>query len=216
MLGGVQVHSNLGQPLVAEVEVLNVDQDSLKARLAPPNVHQAHSFEVPHQLGNVNVRLVNKRDGRHVLRVTSDRAVTEPTLELLLQAEDNTGSIVRYVPLLIDPAPTGSRPTPVIIHQPATRTVSTPSTSAPFQVSRAPSAGGAEPARSSPARKATRVADAAKNVIRTRPSLPRSRPGNRWMSGAACPTKRQMLRSRVLPVSLLVGAMRSAKPTWHR
>lgn len=163
VLGGVQVHSNLGQPLVAEVEVLNVDQDSLKARLAPPNVHQAHSFEVPHQLGNVNVRLVNKRDGRHVLRVTSDRAVTEPTLELLLQAEDNTGSIVRYVPLLIDPAPTGGRPTPVMVQdQPATRTVSTPSTSAPFQVSRAPSAGGAEPARSSPARKATRVADAAK------------------------------------------------------
>lgn len=127
VLGGVQVHSNLGQPLVAEVEVLNVDQDSLKARLAPPNVHQAHSFEVPHQLGNVNVRLVNKRDGRHVLRVTSDRAVTEPTLELLLQAEDNTGSIVRYVPLLIDPAPTGGRPTPVMVQdQPATRTVSTP------------------------------------------------------------------------------------------
>ena len=108
VLGSVQVQSNLGQPLVAEVELLNADQESLKTGIAPPGVYQQHSFQVPYQLGHVNVRMVQKRDGRRVLRVTSERAVNEPTLELLLQAEDRAGSIVRYIPLLIDPAPAGS------------------------------------------------------------------------------------------------------------
>ena len=106
VLGPVHVRSNLGQPLVAEVELLDVDPGSLKADLASAAVHQQHNFQAPHLLGSVNVKLVNKRDGRRVLRVTSERAVNEPTLEVLLQAEDRAGSIVRYVPLLIDPAPT--------------------------------------------------------------------------------------------------------------
>lgn len=108
VLGSVQVQSNLGQPLVAEVELLNADQESLKTGIAPPSVYQQHSFQVPYQLGHVNVRVVQRPDGRRVLRVTSERAVNEPTLELLLQAEDRAGSIVRYIPLLIDPAPAGS------------------------------------------------------------------------------------------------------------
>ncbi len=105
VLGSVQLRSNLGQPLVAEVELLDVDADSLRAGLAAPGVHAQHGFQVPHLLGRVDVRMVQKRDGRRVLRLTSERAVNEPTLELLLQAEDRSGGIVRYVPLLIDPAP---------------------------------------------------------------------------------------------------------------
>ena len=105
VLGSVQLRSNLGQPLVAEVELLDVDADSLRAGLAAPGVHAQHGFQAPHLLGRVDVRMVQKRDGRRVLRLTSERAVNEPTLELLLQAEDRSGGIVRYVPLLLDPAP---------------------------------------------------------------------------------------------------------------
>ena len=107
VLGAVQVRSSLGQPLVAEVELLDGDQDSLKAGLASPSVHRQHGFQSPHQLGSVSVRVVDKRNGKRVLRITSERAVNEPTLELLLQAEDRAGSIVRYTPVLLDPAPTG-------------------------------------------------------------------------------------------------------------
>ena len=72
VLGDVRVQSALGQPLVAEVELLDADQDSLKAGLASPTVHRQHSFQPPSQLGNVNVRVVKKRNGQRVLRVTSD------------------------------------------------------------------------------------------------------------------------------------------------
>ena len=107
VLGDVHVRSSLGQPLVAEVELLDADQDSLKARLASPSAHQRHSFQTPSQLGNVSVRVVQKRNGQRVLRVTSDRVVNEPTIEMLIEAEDRNGNLVRYMPLLIDPAPVG-------------------------------------------------------------------------------------------------------------
>ena len=138
VLGSVQVQSNLGQPLVAEVELLNADQESLKTGIAPPGVYQQHSFQVPYQLGHVNVRMVQKRDGRRVLRVTSERAVNEPTLELLLQAEDRAGSIVRYIPLLIDPAPAGSSRPPRVAERQEREPLSVelPIETAPAQVAR--------------------------------------------------------------------------------
>lgn len=106
VLGPVHVRSHLGQPLVAEVDLLDVDQDSLKAGLAPAAVHRKHGYQIPSELGNVNVKVQRKSDGRRVLRLTSERPVREPVVELLLEAEDRTGGLVRYVPLLLD-LPTG-------------------------------------------------------------------------------------------------------------
>ncbi len=106
VLGPVHVRSHLGQPLVAEVDLLDVDQDSLKAGLASAAVHRNHGYQIPSELGNVNVKVQRKSDGRRVLRLTSERPVREPVVELLLEAEDRTGGLVRYVPLLLDP-PTG-------------------------------------------------------------------------------------------------------------
>lgn len=111
MLGAAQVQSALGQPLVAEIRVLDADSNSLSAAPASPALQQ-HYGELPMQpaLGRVDVRLVHKRNGEQVLRVTSERPVHEPIVELLLRVEDRRGHIVRRLPLLLDP-PSAAAPT---------------------------------------------------------------------------------------------------------
>lgn len=128
VLGPVNVQSRLGQPLVAEVQLLDADTDSLKAVLASPALHQQHDVRSPqHVLGRVDVQVVRKRSGQRVLRVTSERPVREPIVEMLLQAEDRRGHIVRQMSLLLDPpvggvdgtAPANTGPVSVTAAEPA-------------------------------------------------------------------------------------------------
>lgn len=108
VLGEVRVQSHLGQPLVAEIDLIHADPQSLKAELAAPSVYRQHNVDVPHGLGRVGVKLVERSGGLHVLRVTSERPVSEPALQLMLEAQDQTGSIVRNMTVLLDPAPVGA------------------------------------------------------------------------------------------------------------
>lgn len=108
VLGDVRVQSHLGQPLVAEIDLIHADPQSLKAELAAPSVYRQHNVDVPHGLGRVGVKLIERSGGRRVLRVTSERPVSEPALQLMLEAQDQTGSIVRNMTVLLDPAPVGA------------------------------------------------------------------------------------------------------------
>lgn len=106
VLGSAAARSHLGQPLVVEIGVLDSDADSLAATLASPEMHQSHGIRAPHyDLGRLNVRVVEKNGGQRVIRVTSERPVHEPIVQLLVDARDGRGHIVRKLTLLVDPTP---------------------------------------------------------------------------------------------------------------
>lgn len=106
VLGSAAARSHLGQPLVVEIGVLDSDADSLAATLASPEMHQSHGIRAPHyDLGRLNVRVIEKNGGQRVIRVTSERPVHEPIVQLLVDARDGRGHIVRKLTLLVDPTP---------------------------------------------------------------------------------------------------------------
>ena len=104
-LGRLSVQSNLGQPLRAEIEVVALqagEESSLEARLASGNAFAQAGIDFNPVL--VGVRFViDKRDGRTVLRVTTRQPVSEPFLDMLVELRWATGLLVREYTVLLDP-----------------------------------------------------------------------------------------------------------------
>jgi pilus assembly protein FimV len=130
-LGRLQVQSALGETLRAEIEVSSLspeEESSLRVRVAPPDVFRAQGLEYNAVLAATQVQLVRQSNGRVVLRLSSDRAVLEPFLDVLLDIRWATGRLNREYTLLFDP-PSNS----------PTATAATPAPLAPPVVSAAPS-----------------------------------------------------------------------------
>ena len=109
-LGRLNVQSALGETLKAEIDVTSVTADelsSLKLRVAPPEAYRAAGVEYNAALSGASVELFKRADGRQVLRVTSERAVLEPFVDVIVEATWSTGRLVREYTMLFDPP--GSR-----------------------------------------------------------------------------------------------------------
>ncbi len=162
-LGRLTVLSALGETLRAEVEVTSITPEeaaSLTLRVAPPEAYRAAGVEYNPVLPGSTVQVVRRPDGRSVLRVTSDRAVLEPFVDVIIEANWASGRLVREYTMLFDPPgsrtaqqPGAASTAPVISAAPAAA-LSTPVVPQPAPVAAAP--------LSSPAPAAT---------------APRSRPG---------------------------------------
>lgn len=112
-LGKLTVQSAIGQPLRAEVE-LSASADelaSMSAKLASTAAFKQAGVEFASSLAGVRIA-VDKRRGRPVLVVTSDRAVSEPYLDMLIELNWSSGRLVREYTFLLDPADM-PRPAPV-------------------------------------------------------------------------------------------------------
>ncbi len=105
-LGRVTVQSQLGQPLRAEIDLPQLsaqDAATLQASVAAPERFQALNMSFNPALNDVQFRLVVLPDGRSVLRLSSNAAITEPFLDLLVQANWANGQLLRGYTLLFDP-----------------------------------------------------------------------------------------------------------------
>ena len=140
-LGRLTVQSALGQPLRAEVEVVSVqrgEQESLNARIAPPDAFRAAGIEFSSVMVNIRVA-VERRDGRAVLRLTSTQPVSEPFIELLLELQWANGRLVREYTFLLDPVeykapkPVAVAPPPVVAAKPIPATPAPAKPAAPAQ-----------------------------------------------------------------------------------
>src|SRR5216110_3381486 len=83
-LGRLTLMSALGQPLIAEIEIVALqpgEEDGLSARLAPAEAIAAAGIEVTGALNSVRIS-IERRDKRPLLRVTSVQAINEPFLDL--------------------------------------------------------------------------------------------------------------------------------------
>lgn len=167
-LGRITVQSALGEPLRAEIDVLDINPEeaaSLVTKVAPTEAFLAAGLEYNPALNSLRATLQRRPDGRAYLRLSSERPVGEPFVDMILETSWNSGRIVRDYTMLFDPpalrkqaagAPVGAQlpaPAPERI-SPATRAAAAAAVAAPA-VSR-PSAAPSQPTAPKAAAKATK------------------------------------------------------------
>jgi pilus assembly protein FimV len=144
-LGRLTVESYVGQPLVARIELLSTSKeelDSLSARVADQTLYKQNNLQYQAVLSRSRVTVERGANDTAYLRVTSTAPVTEPYLDLLVEANWAAGRVVRDYTFLLDPP--GSQQTSV---EPVTPV--RPGTAAPTQ--RPPAAQAAATAAPAPA-----------------------------------------------------------------
>ena len=105
-LGRITVQSALGEPLRAEIELPQItpeEADTLRATTASPEVFRAQGMEFNPAVNNLRVQLQRRANGSAVLRLSSDRPVNDPFVDLVLDASWSSGHIVRNYTMLFDP-----------------------------------------------------------------------------------------------------------------
>ncbi|MFW5331540.1 FimV/HubP family polar landmark protein [Hydrogenophaga sp. ZJX-1] len=105
-LGRMVVQSALGEPLRAEVDVLEITAEesaSLRVGLAAAGAFRAAGMDFNAALADLQVVLQRRPDGRAFLRLTGSRPVNEPFMDMILEANWASGRIVRDYTLLFDP-----------------------------------------------------------------------------------------------------------------
>ncbi len=143
-LGRLSVQSGLGETLKAEIDVTSLtpeESSNLKVRVAPPESYRAAGVDYNAVLPATQVSVQRRADGGTFLRITSNRAVQEPFVDVILELTWSTGRLVREYTLLFDPPSNRSAaPAPVAV---ATEPVIS---SAPPVVAPAPSTAATPPA----------------------------------------------------------------------
>ena len=105
-LGRISVQSALGEPLRAEIDIAEINADeasSLRAKVAQPEVFRAAGLEYSAFIADLQISVQKRADGRSYLRLSSARAITEPFVDLILEASWSSGRIVRDYTMLFDP-----------------------------------------------------------------------------------------------------------------
>ena len=105
-LGRVTVQSALGEPLRADIDIPEINADeiaTLRAAVASPDAFRAAGLEISPAIANIQVTLQRRADGRYFLRLSSDRPVNDPFVDLILEANWSSGRIVRDFTMLFDP-----------------------------------------------------------------------------------------------------------------
>lgn len=106
-LGRITVQSALGEPLRAEIDIPEITSEeaaTLKAQVATPAAFKSAGMDYSPVLPSLRMVLQKRPDGRAYLRVSGDRPVQEPFVDLILDATWSKGRLVRDYTLLFDPA----------------------------------------------------------------------------------------------------------------
>lgn len=121
-LGKLTVLSLLGQPLSAEVELVSVQADelsTLSARLASLEAYRQSSLQYNAAVAGLHFDIEKRPDGRLYLRLMSERTVTDPFVDLLIELKWASGRLVREYTALIDPPDYAPAP-PLVAASPVT------------------------------------------------------------------------------------------------
>ena len=104
-LGKIVVFSALGQPLRAEIEV-SATRDELsgmKPQLAPPEAFKQAGLDYATTLLSIRFSLDKRPNGQPVIKLTSDRPINDPFVDMLLELNWPAGRLVREYTFLLDP-----------------------------------------------------------------------------------------------------------------
>jgi pilus assembly protein FimV len=127
-LGPITMRSALNQPLLAEIDIHSLqpgDLDSLAVRLASEDDFKRINIERPSYLNSIQFKVVVRADGSAFVRLTTNRAVTEPYLDFLVEARWARGRALKEYTVLVDP-PVLAAEAPAPVEQPTTAPVFAP------------------------------------------------------------------------------------------
>jgi pilus assembly protein FimV len=113
-LGRLQVQSSLGEAMRAEIDVTSLtpeEASNLRVRVAPPEAYRSAGVDYNNVLPGTRTELLRRADGSPYLKISSDRGVQEPFVDLILELNWSTGRLVREYTLLFDP-PVATRTPP--------------------------------------------------------------------------------------------------------
>ena len=116
-LGKLTVVSALGQPLRAEIELTasREEYSSLSARLASADAFRNAGIEYAPVLSSIRFSLDKRPNGQPFLRVSSDRPLNEPFVDMLVEVNWASGRLVREYTFLLDPPDVFQKPVPTPI-----------------------------------------------------------------------------------------------------
>ena len=105
-LGKLTIVSALGQPLLAEVDLISVQEHelaALKVRIASPEAFTKANVQYSPALIGVRLSVERRSDGGPYIKIISTRPVNEPFIDLLVELSWPQGHLVREYTALIDP-----------------------------------------------------------------------------------------------------------------
>lgn len=105
-LGRITVQSALGEPLKAEIDILDINTDeagSLVTKVAAPEAFRAAGLDYNPAMGNLQASLQRRPNGQAFIKLSSDRVINDPFVDMILETSWNSGRIVRDYTLLFDP-----------------------------------------------------------------------------------------------------------------
>ncbi|WP_374569568.1 FimV/HubP family polar landmark protein [Ideonella sp.] len=164
-LGRLTVQSALGEALRAEIDITNMSPDeaaSLRTTLASPEAFRAAGVDFNPVLTGAQLSLARRPDGRAYIRVTGERSVSEPFVDVIIDFAWSSGRLQRAYTLLIDPPVTKPAAPP-----PAAATTAPAMSAAPVQTTPV-----APPAASPRASRPAAPSPAPKSVAPPPPSPP--------------------------------------------
>jgi pilus assembly protein FimV len=113
----VTVFSALGQPLRAEVELSATREElaSMKAGLASPDAFKSAGLDYASVLLGIRFVVDKRPSGQSIIKLSSDRPLNEPFVDMLLELNWATGRLVREYTFLLDPPEVAVKSAPVMV-----------------------------------------------------------------------------------------------------
>ncbi len=107
-LGRITVLSGLGQPLRAEVEIAAAPEEiqNMTARLASAEAFRQAGIDYSPSVSGLRMT-VERRGSGAVVKVSSDRPINEPFVDMLVELNWSAGRLIREYTFLLDPPDTG-------------------------------------------------------------------------------------------------------------
>lgn len=104
-LGKITVFSALGQPLRAEVELSATREElaGMKAQLASQDAFRLAGLDYATTLTGVRFVIDKRAGGSSVIKLSSDKPIIDPFVDMLLELSWATGRLVREYTFLLDP-----------------------------------------------------------------------------------------------------------------
>lgn len=105
-LGRLTVQSSIGQPLSAEIDLVAVRGDeasSLNARVASPDAYQQANLQYNSGITGIKLSIERRANGQSFIKVTGNRPVNEPFVDLLIELSWSGGKLMREYTALLDP-----------------------------------------------------------------------------------------------------------------
>jgi len=139
-LGRITVQSALGEPLRAEIDIPEINAEeaaTLRAGVAHPDAFVAAGLEYNTALSSLQATVQRRANGRAYIRLSSDRPINDPFVDMILEASWSSGRIIRDFTMLFDPPVLRQAPAPTLPQASAPATAGSKPAVAP-QTSAAP------------------------------------------------------------------------------